>query len=85
VRAGLLLMMKKKKYKFAKWSSVLLPAHAELMALQAVRQQASLLKLQRSQRDQEPPDTAGLDIALAETLLQLGQQTKLASVQVRLA
>jgi hypothetical protein len=55
------------------------------MALQAVRQQASLLKLQRSQRDQEPPDTAGLDIALAETLLQLGQQTKLASVQVRLA
>jgi hypothetical protein len=41
-----------------------------------------MTKYQQLQKDLEPQDTAGLDVALSDTLHRLAQQTQLGAVQV---
>lgn len=55
-----------------------------LETLQALRSQISMEKYQRLRKDLEPQDTAGLDVALADTLHKLTQQTQLGATQVGL-
>lgn len=52
-------------------------------SLQALRVQFNLMKYQQLQKDPEPQDTAGLYIAVAATLHQLGHHTQLDAHQVR--
>lgn len=42
-----------------------------------------MMKYQQLRKDLEPQDTAGLDIAVADTLHSLGQHTQLDAEQVR--
>jgi hypothetical protein len=53
-----------------------------LASLQKLRVQFNMMKYQRLQKDLEPQDTAGLDIAVADTLQNLSQHTQLDAAQV---
>jgi hypothetical protein len=57
-------------------------AAAGLATLQALRDQVSMTKYQQLQKDLEPQNTAGLDVALSDTLHSLAQQTQLGPAQV---
>lgn len=55
---------------------------AALETLQALRDQISMAKYQQLKKDLEPQDTAGLDVALADTVHTLSQRTQLGAAQV---